>query len=524
MIGRYVTNYDALNNLLKGENMVFSKIKSKAENLKESVKDTAKDTSSSIKRSVDNLSDKAGEWLDSHLDEIESYCSWCFEKCTCTSKEKNNLKRNIYICDNCGNEVVKCRVCNNKAKSGEKWNWESQFCAVHDGSIAQFETLNWRLSSIGEYRDILERTEINYKKIGTIAAYTIGGAVVIGPLAFAAAPAVGGVIGTSLLGYSGAVATNAGLATLGGGALAAGGAGMAGGIAVVTATGSALGGCYGAVISNSYYGDIDGFEIIKVKQGVEPAIICIDGFLNEKEKEAPKSWIAPISNKYSDNAIYYVRWESKRLRDIGKTFGTGAGGKVGVAFAKKFALSASKKAATHLAPLSLAFQALNIAKNPWSVASIKAFQTGVLLADLIARTDKEYILIGHSLGARVIYSCLSALKKKDEKFIKDVHLLGGAVSNYSSESCDDKTTWFGLDKVVIGSINNYYSKNDSVLKSAYKIVEGIKGDFDDPIGRSRIDNCNINNIDTSDYVNRHSDYKNNIHLFLNDGQSINKRR
>lgn len=514
--------------------MIFSKIKKKAENFKESVKDTAKNASekvkdyvpenisdcasnvtSSIKESVENLSDKAGEYLDSHLDEIESYCSWCFKKCTCTAKEKNNLKRNIYICDNCGNEVVKCRACNNKAKSGEKWNWESQFCAVHEGSIAKFETLNWSLSSIGEYRDILERTERNYKKIGTTAAYTIGGAAVIAPLAFAAAPAVGGAIGSNLLGYSGVAATNAGLATLGGGALAAGGAGMAGGVAVVTATGSALGGSYGAVISNSYYGDIDGFEIIRVKQGIEPAIICIDGFLTEKEKEAPESWIDPISTKYPDNAIFYVRWEAKRLRDIGKTFGLSAGKAAGFSFAKKFALSASKKAAAKLAPLSLAFQTLNIAKNPWSVASLKAFQTGALLADLIARTDKYYVLIGHSLGAKVIYSCLSALKTKDNKFIRDVHLLGGAITNYSSENCDGKTTWFDIDKVVTGSINNYYSKNDSVLKLLYKVGEGIKFDFGDPIGRNRIDNCNINNIDTSEYVSGHSNYKGNIHLFLN---------
>ena len=268
----------------KATDVVSEKIN---ENIPNEILDKTSEFTDSAKRiasdNIENISDK---YIDSGLEEIESYCSWCFEKHTCTLKEKNNLTRNIYTCDGCGREIIKCRACENKAKYSNVSDedigmWSSNFCAVHEGTIAKFETLNWSLNSIGEYRDIVERDEKNYKKIGTTAAYTIGGAAVIAPLALAAAPAIGGAAGTSLLGYSGAAATNAGLATLGGGALAAGGAGMAGGVAVVTAAGSALGGRYGAVISNSYFGDIDGFEILKVKSGMEPAIICIDGFLTE---------------------------------------------------------------------------------------------------------------------------------------------------------------------------------------------------------------------------------------------------
>lgn len=48
-----------------------------------------------------------------------------------------------------------------------------------------------------------------------------------------AAPAIGGFIGATFLGLSGAAATSAGLALLGGGSLASGGLGMAGGILLV---------------------------------------------------------------------------------------------------------------------------------------------------------------------------------------------------------------------------------------------------------------------------------------------------
>lgn len=491
------------------------------EEITDKVSEMATNVKETTKESIEKVSDK---YIDSKLDEIESYCSWCFEKHGCTPKEKNNFTRNVYTCNGCGKEIVKCRACNNKAKfsgvdvsgSDDVGIWSGNFCAVHEGTIAKFETLNWKLGSIGEFRDIVERDERNYKKIGTTAAFSIGGAAIIAPLALAAAPAVGGAIGTSLLGYSGAAATNAGLATLGGGALAAGGAGMAGGVAVVTAAGSALGGRYGAVISNSYYGDIDGFEIIKIKPGKGPSVICIDGFLTEKSKEAPNKWLDDLAEIYPDNEIYYVKWEAKRLQDIASSASLLGSKEIAKKGLLGLAKSASKTAATKVAPLGMAFQALGLVTNPWSVAGIKAYQTGALLADIIARTDKEYILIGHSLGARVIYSCLASLKTKDKVFIKEAHLLGGAINNScSSDDGSNSVNWLDIHKAVSGSIHNYYSNNDDVLKYLYKVGEGVKFDFGEPIGRYEIDNSCIYNIDVSEHIGGHTEYKSKIDIFLN---------
>jgi len=481
----------------------------------DNVTDIANKTKKIAQDNLENMSDK---FLDSGLEQIESYCSWCFEIHTCTLKEKNNVTRNIYVCNGCGHEIVKCRVCNNKAKYSEIKDenismWSNNFCAVHEGQIAKFESLNWSLESIGEYRDIVERTELNYKKIGTTAAFTLGGAAVIAPVAFLAAPAIGGAIGTSILGYTGAAATNAGLATLGGGALAAGGLGMAGGVAVVTATGSALGGCYGAVISNSYFGDIDGFEIVKIKPGIEPIVICIDGFLNEENKNAIQPWLDGVEKKYRENTIYYVKWESKRLMNLVTSFSQILSKEGLKNSTVNAALSASKAAATKVAPLGFTIQALGLATNPWSVASVKAYQTGALLADIIARTNKEYILIGHSLGARVIYSCLASLKTKDKCFINDVHLLGGAVDK-NCENDSNRVCWSELHSAVSGKIRNYFSKNDTVLKTLYKVGEGVKFEFGDPIGRHPIENERIHNIDVTDYISGHTEYKPNLQKIL----------
>ena len=81
---------------------------------------------------------------------------------------------------------------------------------------------------------------------GKVAAVGVGAAaigVVSGGLA---APALGGWVGSTFLGLSGAAATSAGLALLGGGSLAAGGMGMAGGAALVATTAGLVGAGAGA--------------------------------------------------------------------------------------------------------------------------------------------------------------------------------------------------------------------------------------------------------------------------------------
>lgn len=71
---------------------------------------------------------------------------------------------------------------------------------------------------------------------GVIFAIGAGAAVFFsGGAATPGVAAVGSWIGSSVLGFSGVAATNAGLALLGGGSLAAGGFGMAGGAAVISA-------------------------------------------------------------------------------------------------------------------------------------------------------------------------------------------------------------------------------------------------------------------------------------------------
>ena len=455
--------------------------------------------------------------MSSYIDGYHSaYCSWCFEKTTHKLIEQNYLRRNVYECLNekCkemnkvdGNEsrkkTLQCRVpsCENMARSGD--SWDDELCAEHYGSIASFERLSIRLSDIADYKKIFERDSWNVKKITITGLFIVGGAAIIGPVAFAVAPAIGGAVGAAL-GYSGAVATNVGLATLGGGALAAGGFGMAGGVTILTATGAMLGGTLGGVISNSYFGEIDGFDIELIKKGIGPKIIFIDGFLTEKKPD-PSDWTQSLKRIYPNNPWYYLRWESKRLYDLGSQLGGHGANAAATQLLKTWAAQASKAAATKAGPAGAAATVAGLVNNPWSVASVKAAQTGVLLADIISRTSDEYILCGHSLGARVIYYALESLSTKNNCYIDTAHLLGGAVGNHSKD-------WERASGAVKKVVNNYHSDNDWILATMYKIGTFFSSD---PIGRNPIlsSDLRLRNHDVSNFVSGHTQHKNNFHKF-----------
>ena len=424
------------------------------------------------------------------------YCSFCFIRTEHTLIQKNYLRRNIYTCSGCGGKTVQCRFCYNFSKCGDYW--DDELCAEHDGCIADFSTLNIKINNIEEYKPLFARNSVNVKKLATVTAASIGGAAVIAPVAFLAAPAVGGAVG-SLMGLSGAAATNAGLAAIGGGAIASGGLGMVGGVAITSAIGAGLGGSMGGVISNSYFGDIEGFDILKIKEGTGMPVLFIDGFLSQENCDT-EDWQAQLKEIYPENPWYYVTWESKRLLDIGKSLINIGGQHAVKAFIGALAKKASKAAVKKAGPLGQIYSVFGLVNNPWSIACTKAGQTGVLLADILARTDKKYILCGHSLGARVIYYALEALGTKEEKLVYDVHLLGGAVGN-------DKEHWEKAQKAVSGKIINYKSTNDLVLSTMYRFGTFFKSK---PIGLNDIEIAGIETTDVKSVVEGHMAYKNNF--------------
>ncbi len=308
-----------------------------------------------------------------------------------------------------------------------------------------------------------------------IGASTIGGIAVLGPLSVLAGPGL--LAGSSFLALGGASSGT-----------------------IMAATGSALGGTLGGVISNNYIRDVKGFDIKFIKEGKHPRILFIDGFLTEKDNKTTE-WETALKELYPENAWYQLTWESQCLYDLGQFFGGAAAKEM----TQELLVRAMSVSVQKAGPIGAALTVVGLTSNPWHIAMVKAAQTGILLSDIIARTDTDYILCGHSLGARVIYYALEELSTKERSFINTVHLLGGAVGNKAED-------WEFASRAVINKLHNYYSQNDWVLPSLYKAGTAM---CSNPIGYSPIDiqHSKICNHDVSEYVEGHTRYKEHFHLF-----------
>ena len=142
--------------------------------------------------------------------------------------------------------------------------------------------------------------------------------------------------------------------------------------------------------------------------------------------------------------------------------------------------------------------AVDLAQIPWHVAKSRAEKTGVIVADLLARTEADsYVLVGHSLGARAMVVAAQALGTKTSgPRIQAIHLLGAAIGA--------KSDWHTLTKAVDDAVYNYHSTNDNVLKILYSLTQA--GEKAAGLTGFRPTDNKLNNVDVSAQVKAHSDY------------------
>jgi hypothetical protein len=429
---------------------------------------------------------------------IVAWCSGCLERHPQRKVDRRSLTPDAYICGGCGAATTKCLVpgCKHFAIRKPGLVQLGKYCAEHLHVIPSFKKLDTKLTDLESYFSWLEHDSRHAKRITTYAGAAVGGALVLVPAFFLAAPAIGGAIG-AWSGLSGAAASSHGLALLGGGALSAGGFGMAGGTAVVSAAGGGLGSALGASVASAYVGDDSSFEIEVLRRGDGPKVIFASGFLTEAIG-GWNGWEEIVLSRYPDSTVYRLRWGSKEQADLRAMFTyQGVANGAAAALAKK-ASAATKLALKKIAPASAAAAAAGVAKNPWWVARTRAKMTGAVLADLIARTaDEDYVLIGHSLGAHVMFSAAEALGSRDgSPQLESVHLLGAAVGADRDLA--------GVSKAVRGAVWNYWSGNDAVLRRVYRGAElGKRAAGATGFAKSA---QRVKNRDVSSQVADHGDY------------------
>jgi len=459
---------------------------------------------------------RQAQWIADVADDLSQleiqrgWCSGCFLQTEHRKSYRPAGQLPVYVCNGCGSPTLPCIAhgCPHMAIRERGAIRLPLFCAEHRHDIPGFEKAQGTIGDLADYEAFLEYKEPNLDQAARFTASALAGAGLMIPFGLVAAPAIGGAIGAMGMfgGLSGAAASAHGLALLGGGSLAAGGLGMAGGTAVVAAAGATVGGALGASITNAYLQEDSSFriELLRPGTGGVPVIVA-NGFLSEGQGERWGGWRATIDDRYPDSPVYRVRWGAKELRHFG-LLAAGSLSAAGLNALVKAAAAAATRSGARIVGnvVGPALIVADLARNPWHVAKNRADKTGVIVGDLLARTDAPaYVLVGHSLGARVMAVAAETLgTKRNAPRIHAVHLLGPAIGA--------KGDWEALATAVEHRVYCYHSKHDNVLKLVYPTAQagqqaaGLRG------LTPAVDK--IENVDVSPDVKTHFDYQAKVRL------------
>ncbi|KAK5175217.1 uncharacterized protein LTR77_000354 [Saxophila tyrrhenica] len=325
---------------------------------------------------------------------------------------------------------------------------------------------------------------------------TVAGAALIGVTGGLAAPLLAAGVGSVMGGLGlGATAAAGYLGTLAGSTVLVGG----------------LFGAYGGRMTgkmmDQYAREVEDFGFVPVRSAHKPRKIEKE-FRRLRVGIGISGWLSNQDDVVEPWKVYGVeiesfalRWELEALMNLGNGLETmiksAAWG-----LAKREIISHTVFAALSagLWPLALV-KVSRIIENPWSVASYRAQKAGEVLADAIinkAQGERPVTLVGYSLGAKVIYTCMQRLaERRAFGLIESVVLIG-------SPTPSDESDWRLVRSVVAGRVVNVYSTKDYLLGFLYRgssIQYGVAG-------LQAIENVKgVENYDVTSMVNGHTSYR-----------------
>ena len=225
-------------------------------------------------------------------------------------------------------------------------------------------------------------------------------------------------------------------------------------------------------------------------------IIAISGWLLEKEEV-----VTPWRVLKSSAECFALRFEIETLMSLGQSINTmtanDAYGYAQSAFTQRAMVTDLTSAIWPMALVKIA----RVVENPFSLAKARSDKAGKVLAEaLINRTQGErpVTLVGYSLGARVIWSCLTTLAEwKAFGLVESVVMLGAPVPSNIG-------TWRSMRTAVSGRLVNVYSTNDYLLAFLYRtssLQYGVAGLM--PISGL----AGVENFDVSETVSGHLRYR-----------------
>ncbi|CAD8097819.1 unnamed protein product [Paramecium sonneborni] len=152
----------------------------------------------------------------------------------------------------------------------------------------------------------------------------------------------------------------------------------------------------------------------------------------------------------------------------------------------------------------------SLIENPFEQAYEQAQIVGKCLAHLLDGGylfgDRQINIMCHSLGSQILLECVHELDRfSEKKLINDIIIFGGVADIHQLQ----KRRWNSIS----GSINNFYSENDKVLRYCYKFSKF----FEYPCGLNpiKLGYKKIQNYDVSKDVEGHLNYWDKLDKIIN---------
>lgn len=253
--------------------------------------------------------------------------------------------------------------------------------------------------------------------------------------------------------------------------------------------------------------DDESVSIQQLRMGSGAHVLLANGFLSQSVTGWDR-WKRLVTERYPGHPVSRVRWEAQvleSLKPLVAAIETGGDRDKLLAEAKRQILNPIEALRSGKRP-DLPVPAIVLeAPAKWYAAKQRATETGQALAEAIKNTpdDQKFILTGFSLGGRVMATAALTLAEQGiHDKLQAVHLIGAAISR--SEK------WQPITEAVTDGVWNYYSKNDSVLSTLYRIAEGGAVPFG--LAGMHLEGPKAHDVDVSDQVFTHRGYLDAISL------------
>lgn len=215
-------------------------------------------------------------------------------------------------------------------------------------------------------------------------------------------------------------------------------------------------------------------EVDVAQRAVHLIIFCTGWLRNEEDFTQP--WVDVAKQFFPSSGHLAIRWETEQLRRLGRMFQEMVTNQAASTAANLWIKSSAAAAVAGSAimamavawPISIVSAMANL-DNAWLVAIERARVAGKCLAHVLADRhsvgQRPVTLVGHSVGARLLFYCLLELHDMGEfHAVDDVVLLGAPVSTSLEK-------WRKVRAVTSGRVINGYLRSDWVLAFFYRYME-----------------------------------------------------